>query len=198
MRFFLNSSATCVRRATGTGSTHKYEIRTSARSFRARKFLFLSAPTPALLNASKVGGTAVQTAAAKALRHVSTMNRTTGDVLDELRAQRMMQRARQAMAASVMMQWPPGKPAWFWEFFDKGTGDITGPSPSPVPCSARCVALRDATPASLSCNTVQRVGTQAQHVATADGALASLRRWLPMGACRRCGRASHCTLQCCI
>lgn len=72
VRFFLNSSATCVRRATGTGST-QYEVRTSARSFRARKFLFLSAPTPALLNASKVGGTAVQTAAAKALRHVSTM-----------------------------------------------------------------------------------------------------------------------------
>jgi hypothetical protein len=43
-------------------------------------------------------------------------------VPDELRAQRAMQRSRASTVVTVTMQWPPGKPAWFWSYFDKTSG----------------------------------------------------------------------------
>jgi hypothetical protein len=33
-----------------------------------------------------------------------------------------MQRSRPSTVVTVTMQWPPGKPAWFWSYFDKTSG----------------------------------------------------------------------------
>lgn len=90
VRFHLESPVTCVQRSHRRGV--QFEVRTPGKLFLVRKFLFLAIPT------------------------VTLMDRTAmdGDVLRDLDLRTEFNRSMAQEVASVVMQWPPGSPAWFW------------------------------------------------------------------------------------
>ncbi len=91
---YLNEAVSCVNKSTRSGIA--YEVTTTTKVFLVRKFLFGAIPTPTLENRTAIGG----------------------DVMTALDTKREFHRARAQEVTSVVMQWTPGSPAWFWDLFD--------------------------------------------------------------------------------
>lgn len=100
VKFYLNEPVKCVKKSKRPGIV--YEVTTETKIFLVKKFLFGAVPTPTLEDRTAIGG----------------------DVMVALDAKREFHRARAQEVTSVMMQWAPGSPAWFWELFD-GNGNYS-------------------------------------------------------------------------
>jgi len=94
VKLYANEPIQCINKSTRPGIA--FEVATANKLFLVRKFLFGAIPTPTLENRTAMDG----------------------DVLRALDTKREFHRARGQEVASVVMQWPPGKPAWFWDLFD--------------------------------------------------------------------------------
>jgi hypothetical protein len=95
VKLYANEGIKSINKSTRPGVL--YEVATATKLFLVKKFLFGAIPTPTLENRGEI----------------------TGNVMTALDAKREFHRARAQEVASITMQWPPGKPAWFWNLFDE-------------------------------------------------------------------------------
>lgn len=139
-KLFLNERVVSVNNAP-IGSGFRFYVQTTLRNVRVRQFLIMNTPAWHLFPSSPVdskvrwGGDGL-----------------TGDVITALRAVPELKQPDPHTVIKIVAQWPPGREAWFWRYFDMQTGNYSARMMGDSGCFSRTEFF--ATRASLCKNAV--------------------------------------------
>lgn len=111
VEFFLEEPALCIDRIHGNNGL--YEVRTPSYKFVVKEFLFLGIPNNEVLD------------------------NLNGDLIDELKAMPITKTGKGTSVASVIFQWDPNEPAWWYDEVDKAGGTYSLRKYGDLDCFAR-------------------------------------------------------------